>query len=299
MDDAKTGMAGMRAGWVTAAGLRTHFVTAGNGPAMILLHGQGENWASWQRVIPALARTHTVYAVDLPGAGRSDRPAGACTPVSVYAGWLAALLDALALPRATLVGNSHGGLVSLRLALEDGQRVTALCLLDSAALGRETHPLLMALSNPGVGEAVSAWCGTPAGAAQWTWLLASVVFARPQRIPLAWYENACRLALRPGHMMSAVVASVRGQIDQRGQYEVLLDALPGLRIPTLVVWGSEDRVVPWRHGQDAARRLPHARLTLIPDCGHLPQVERPDALVAALADFLATIPAPGVSPAAR
>jgi 4,5:9,10-diseco-3-hydroxy-5,9,17-trioxoandrosta-1(10),2-diene-4-oate hydrolase len=285
----------MQEEWVTVDGVNVHYVTAGAGPAMILLHGQGENWATWLHVIPQLARTHRVYAIDLPGAAQSGKLATAVTPPSYYSDFLAAFLDELALSRVTLVGSSHGGLIALRFALAAQERVTALCLADSAALGRETHPLLLMLALPFVGETISLWCMTPWGASQWTWILASMAFSQPHRIPLSWYSNALQLARQPGHMMGGVVAPVRGQLGPAGQREVLLDLLVQLEIPTLVVWGEDDQVVPSRHGTAAVRQLLHGRLVLIPDCGHLPQVERPAEFVAAVTAFLRDDPANEVS----
>ncbi|MEC4722872.1 MULTISPECIES: alpha/beta fold hydrolase [Noviherbaspirillum] len=276
----------MREEWATVNGVKVHYVTAGAGPAMILLHGQGENWATWQHVIPELARTHRVYAIDLPGAAQSGKLASAVTPPSYYSDFLAAFLDELELSRVALVGSSHGGLIALRFVLAAQERVTALCLADSAALGRETHPLLVMLALPFVGETISLWCTTPWGASQWTWMLASIAFSRPHRIPLSWYSNAFRLARQQGHIMGGVVAPVRGQLGLTGQREVLLDLLVQLEIPTLVVWGEDDQVVPSRHGTAAARHLRRGRMVLIPECGHLPQVERPAEFVAALSTFL-------------
>lgn len=271
---------------VPVAGLPLHYVSAGEGPPVVLVHGQGENWATWQRVIPALARTRRVYAIDLPGAGDSGRQGRIAEPTSFYSDLLAGFLDQLGLADVALVGNSHGGLVSLRLALAGGGRVARLCLVDSAALGRETNPLLIALSLPVVGELASAWCSTHWGAAQFTWMLAQVSFSQPHRIPTAWYENVARLARTPGHLREGVIAAVRSHLGAAGQREILLEELPRLDMPTLLVWGAEDRVVPWRHGADAVGRLKHGKLVVIPDCGHLPQVEQPEAFVAALLAFL-------------
>lgn len=287
-----TSLPNVRQEWATVKGLNVHYVTAGARPAVILLHGQGENWATWQHVIPVLARSHRVYALDLPGAAESEKLGSAITPPSFYSDFLAAFLDELGLSQVTLVGNSHGGLIALRVALATQDRVVALCLVDSAALGRETHPLLVMLALPMVGEAISLWCTTPWGAPQWTWMLASITFSQPQRIPLSWYANASRLARLQGHVMGGVVAPVRGQLGLTGQREVLLGGLFDLEIPTLVIWGVDDQVVPSYHGIAAARQLRRGKLVVIPDCGHLPHVEQPESFNAALAEFMETVSKP-------
>ncbi|HYQ82827.1 MAG TPA: alpha/beta fold hydrolase [Rubrobacter sp.] len=115
-------------------GLPIRYLSAGEGPPLVLLHGAGDNALDWRLVMPTLAATHRVYAPDLPGSPDSARPDAAYSPA--FFEWFAVgFLDALGIGRATFVGNSLGGLVALRLALSDPARVTALVLVDSAGLG--------------------------------------------------------------------------------------------------------------------------------------------------------------------
>ncbi|MDP9457425.1 MAG: alpha/beta fold hydrolase [Actinomycetota bacterium] len=95
--------------------LSTHYLTGGEGPPLVLLHGHGESSASWRWVLPALSRTHRVYAPDFPGAGGSAKFSDYSQPTSFYSDFLAAFLDALGLERVALVANSHGGNTALRL----------------------------------------------------------------------------------------------------------------------------------------------------------------------------------------
>ncbi len=266
--------------------LTTACLTAGEGPPLVLLHGHGESSGSWRWVLPALARAHRVYAPDFPGSGGSAKPTAYAHPPAFYADFLADFLDALGLARAALVANSHGGLVALRLACAAPARVTALGLVDSSGLGREIHPALVGLTLPGYGEATTAWLKTPLGAAQWAWGLAALVLARPLLAPPEWLAQHYRLAQTPGHL-EGTLACLRGELGLWGQREVFLDALPRLTMPTLVVWGAYDAVIPVSHASAAVERLPRGHLALIPDCGHVPHVERPDRFVAALSRFLA------------
>ena len=89
----------------------------------------------------------------------------------------------------------------------------------------------------------------------------------------------------PG-FLEATLTALRGVLDLCGQQEVLLDKLPGVTLPTLIIWGVRDRVFPSHHARAAAERLPNGQLALIPACGHLPQVEAPERFVAALGSFL-------------
>ncbi len=274
-------------GWIEAGGFRTHYLTGGEGPPLVLLHGHGESSGSWRWVLPTLARTHRVYAPDTPGAGGTAKISSVhSTPPSFYSDFLAAFLDTLGLERVALVGNSHGGNIALRLALAAPDRVTSLGLVDSSGLGREINPALMALTLPGSADAAAAWLSTPLGAPQWVLMLASLAFTHPLLAPPSWLAQQYLLAQTPGHLQG-VVACLRGELGLAGQREVVLDELPRLMMPTLVVWGTNDMIVPSCHARAAAARIKDCRLVMIPNCGHLPQVERPDMFVTALGRFLA------------
>ena len=277
---------------IAVAGLPAHYLVAGEGPPLLLLHGDGESAHDWRRVLPGLARTHRVVAPDLPGFGGSAKPPGDYSPAS-FARFAAALLDALEIERATVVGNSLGGLVALRLALAEPGRVSALVLAASAGLGRAVSPLISSLTWPVYGELAIAWARTPLGARQRAQGRGTLLFGRPERVPDDWVAEQARLARRPGFLEAALTA-LRATTGPTGQRDVVLDRLPSLTMPTLVVWGERDRVFPLQQAREAVARLPHGRLALLPDCGHLPPVECPDAFLAAVAEFLeAETPAEG------
>jgi pimeloyl-ACP methyl ester carboxylesterase len=164
--------------------------------------------------------------------------------------------------------------------------VGSLVLVDSAGLGRSATYALRSLTAPGYGELAIAWAKTPPGAAARAWSKAQLLFAHPQLAPAPWSAEQYRLARLPG-FLEAALAALRAQLDLGGQREVLLDRLPQLEIPTLVVWGARDRVFPHSQARDAVSRLPNGSLALIPDCGHMPHVECPDRFVAALDEFFA------------
>src|SRR5215210_2718927 len=130
-------------------GLLTRYLTAGEGAPLVLLHALCESALDWRWVLPALAQAYRVYAPDLPGFGDSDKPAADYSP-TFFARFVAAFLDALEVERAAVVGNSLGGLVALRLALSEPARVSTLCLVDSAGLGREVNPALVAPAAGGL-----------------------------------------------------------------------------------------------------------------------------------------------------
>lgn len=268
------------------AGLPTRYLTAGDaGPPLILLHGVGDDALDWRWVMPALARSRRVYAPDLPGSGGSAGPEDADYSPVFFERFIAEFMDVLGIESAAVVGNSLGGLAALRLALSEPERVAALGLVSGAGLGRGVSPALRALSLPGYGGPAAAWGKTRPGAAQRALGRAGLVFARPRRVPRGWLEEQYRLARLPG-FLRAQLATVRAQVGLRGQREVLLDKLPSLRVPTLVVWGERDRVLPASQAREAMSGLENGFLEILPDCGHLPQVEQPERFASALERFL-------------
>ena len=119
---------------VEVDGLPTRYVSAGTGPPLVLLHGAGDNAFDWQWVMPALARTHRVYAPALPGSGGSAKPAADYSP-AFFERFVLRFLDALGIERAAVVGNSLGGLIALRIALSETGRVTASSSSTAPASG--------------------------------------------------------------------------------------------------------------------------------------------------------------------
>src|ERR671916_240892 len=212
---------------------------AGEGPPLVLLHALGEGAFDWQWVLHDLARAHRVYAPDLPGFGDSARPDADYSP-AFFTRFVGSFLDTLEIEHTTMIGNSLGGLVALRLALSDQSRITALVLVDSVGLGRDVSYALRSASLPGYGELGVAWGKTPPGAAGRTWLQVPLLFTRPERVPYEWFAEHYRLAQQPG-FLEAMIAALRAIVDLEGQREVLLDELPRLQMPTLVVWGASDR----------------------------------------------------------
>jgi pimeloyl-ACP methyl ester carboxylesterase len=271
---------------VEVDGLPIRYLSAGEGPPLVLLHGAGDNTLDWQWVMPALAATHRVYAPDLPGSPDSARPAADYSP-AFFERFVAAFVDALNIGRAMFVGNSLGGFIALRLALSEPARVTALVLVDSAGLGRAVNPAFTSVNVPGLGEAAMPFWRTPIGAYQRAWGRTALLFANsPGSVPREWIAEQKRLALSPGYL-EAHLNVLRALVSPLGQREVLVDRLGLLEAPTLVVWGERDWVFPRFQAKRSVVRLREGSLALIPDCGYMPHVECPDHLLPALEGFLA------------
>jgi 2-hydroxy-6-oxonona-2,4-dienedioate hydrolase len=266
-------------------GVLTRYLSAGTGPPLVLLHGAGDNARDWSRVLPMLGRSHQVLAPDLPGYSPGGVPVADYSPARL-ARFVARFMDAVGLDRAAVAGNSLGGLAALQLALSQPERVTALCLVDSAGLGRAVNPALVIQRLPGIGELAIAVGRRRPGAVLRAVGRALLLFGRPWRAPRSWLVEQYRAARQPG-FLEATVASLRAVLSPFGQRQVLIKRLPALTMPTLIVWGTADWVIPVAHGRRAARRLARrGSLVQLSRCGHAPQVECPQGFSKALDRFL-------------
>ena len=235
--------------------LPIRYLAAGEGPPLVLLHGAGDNSLDWRWVMPTLATTHRVYAPDLPGSPDSAIPPAAAYSPAYFERFVASFLDVLGIGRAAMVGNSLGGLIALRLALSEPARVGALVLVDGAGLGPEVNPAFTSVNVPGLAEAAMPFWRTPLGAHQRAWGRTALLFAHPPgSVPREWVAEQRRLAQSPGYL-EAHLSVLRALVRPLGQREVLVDRLDLLEMPTLVVWGSRDRVFPERQAREAVARL--------------------------------------------
>jgi 4,5:9,10-diseco-3-hydroxy-5,9,17-trioxoandrosta-1(10),2-diene-4-oate hydrolase len=249
-----------------------------------LFHGTGESALDWSWVLPKLGETYRVYAPDFPGAGESAKPIREYS-IEFYSQFASNFLNAIAVDRAVVAGNSLGGLVALQLALSYPATVAGLVLIDSVGLGETVNPLLSSLTLPGVGEIAVAGCTTPPGAVMRSRSRAALQFAHPEQIPSEWYAEQEHLAQTFG-FLQATLSSLRAQLYPIGQCTVMVDALPRLQMPTLLIWGENDLVLPKTQAEAAVKQLQQGYLTIIPDCGHVAPLEQPDRFVSALDEFL-------------
>jgi pimeloyl-ACP methyl ester carboxylesterase len=276
---------------VRVDGVDLQYLEAGSGPPLLLLHGHEQSATSWRWVIPVLARTHRVLAMSLPGHGESSPAVGGYAPGRDLAPLVADFLDTLGVGSLHVVGNSVGGAVALRLALADPARVRTLTLVDSAGLGRDVNPLLALDTLPFIGELAIMISRMPGGDVGRTSMSTAMLFAQPSRVPAEFFTEQHALGRRPGQL-EASTAMARALFNVSGQREVLLDQLPTLTMPTLVIWGERDYVLPVSQAQAAVDRLPDGRLALFADCGHLPHVECADRFATVLSEWLAEHPDP-------
>ena len=147
------------------------------------------------------------------------------------------------------------------------------------------HPLLALDTLPIVGELAVMISRMPGGDLARTTMSAAMLFAQPGRIPAEFFTEQHALGRRPGQL-EASTAMARALFGPYGQRQILLDRLPALTTPTLVVWGDRDYLLPVQQAHAAVKSLPHGQLSVFPDCGHLPHVEHPDRFATVLGSWL-------------
>ena len=253
-------------------GARIWWTSEGDGPPVVLVMGLGYPSDMWFRLLPALAERYRVLRLDNRGAGRTGDVPGAPYTVETLAADVLAVMDAAGVTSAHVVGISMGGLIAQEVALTAPERVRSLVLAA-------THPgAAHAVWDP---EAVALlmWRGdyTPRQAAE-----ASVPFNYAPGTPRERMEEdwAVRLPLAPTG--AGYVAQLQGTSAWSG-----LERLPGLRVPTLVVHGELDRLVPVANGRRIAAEIPGAELVVLPDANHLFLTDQPERTRELLLDWLA------------
>ena len=264
------------------AGRRVRYRIEGEGPPVVLLHGIGRTLDDFVEQRDLLARDHRVISVDLPGHGGSAPLDGPHT-LPAFASAVAEFLDAAGVDGpAHLVGNSLGGAVAMRLAVDDPSRVASLVLVNSAGFGREVTVALRLLALRPLGRLLLRPSRAVARRTEEA-IFHDRSFVTDERV-----AHALAVARQP-HAAPVMLELVRSLGTVRGvrpQWrEELLDAVSALDIPTLIVWGDRDLILPAAHLETARARLPKARTHLFTDTGHMPQIERAEEFHRLVTEF--------------
>ena len=277
--------------YVTVHGYRRAYVKAGNGPALLLVHGIGDSSDSWRPVFDELARHHTVIAPDLLGHGRSEKPRADYT-IAGFANGMRDLLSVLGVERVTVVGHSLGGGVAAQFAYQFPERCERLVLVGSGGVGRTVSPLLRFAAVPGA-EILMPFLGLPpvravsrAGASLLR--IFDTALGRDAVEILAVFD-----ALPDTQARRAILRTLRSGVDWRGQVITMLDrAYLAEGMPTLIVWGRHDAIIPLGHGRLAHAALPGSRLEIFDEAGHFPHHVDPERFARLVAEFVqSTAPA--------
>jgi pimeloyl-ACP methyl ester carboxylesterase len=266
-------------------GHRVAYREAGEGPVICLVHGITSTSATWERIMPYLARRFRVVAPDLLGHGGSAKPRGDYS-LGAYASGVRDLLVALGHKRATFVGHSLGGGVAMQLAYQFPERCERLVLIDSGGLGREVHILLRAATLP-LAEFVLPLLASAGlidagrGVSRFLGRLGLGVGTEVEEMARG------HASLSDPAARSAFVHTLRTIVDPRGQRASATDRLYlAENVPFLIVWGDQDRIIPLDHGYDAHKQVPSSRLEVFAGAGHFPHIDDPQRFVDLMEDFI-------------
>ncbi|WP_061299307.1 alpha/beta fold hydrolase [Herbidospora cretacea] len=266
-------------------GYRRAYRIAGGGPPLLLIHGIADSSETWKPVMSMLAEHHTVIAPDLLGHGDSDKPR-ADYGVAAYACGMRDLLGVLGVDEVTVVGHSLGGGIAMQFAYQFPERCERLVLVSSGGVGREVHPLLRLASGPLAAETGLALATS--APVQGLVRLAAPLLRRGLRMGpdfdhvLARYQGLTSMTAR-----QAFLRTLRAGVDMRGQVITMLDrCYLTAGMPTLIIWGANDTVIPATHATVAHHAMPGSRLCVFPRTGHFPHHDQPERFVDTVVEFI-------------
>ena len=272
---------------VTLHGHKLSYVDSGSGEAILFVHGLLGSHRNWRHLVDRLDNTNRVIVPDLFGHGASEKHEGDYSP-SAQAATLRDLINRLDIDRVTIVGHSLGGGISLAFCYLFPDRVERLVLVGTGGLGREVSPALRAATLP-----VADWV-LPVIASQWVRGGAELVgrglslfgWRASHDIRAAW-EGFTELS--DADARRAFLATTRAVMNSHGQtiaaHEYLLELA---ELPVLVVWGTNDMVIPVDHAKRLGELAPACRVEIFDGAGHFPHLDQPDRFADVLRDFMAT-----------
>jgi pimeloyl-ACP methyl ester carboxylesterase len=253
--DLQLHLSGAKSRWITVNQIRIHYWVRGpeNGPPVVLVHGLGGRSEDWHNLAPYLvAAGYRVFMPDLPGYGRSGKPRDFSYSIADEANAVVGFMDALGLKQVDLGGHSMGGWIVQRIAFEHPERVKKLMLFDSAGI-HDKPAWDTALFTPTTTAEVVK--------------LDALLMPHPPHAP----EFITRDILRISRSDAWIIH--RAMADMLSGREVTDSELPALRMPVLIVWGSEDHIIPLADGEKMHQLVPESQLDVVQGCGHLAPVQ--------------------------
>ncbi len=270
---------------VNVHGHQVSYRTGGSGPVVLLVHGMAGSSTSWSPILDDLATEVTYLAPDLPGHGLSAKPRGDYS-LGAQAGFLRDFMIAMECDHATVVGTSLGGGIAMQFAYQHPERVERLILVGAGGLGEEVMPLLRVLAVPGVDvvmpivfqpivqNAIEALTGIFAG------------FGLKPDLTTRELWRSYKSLVDP-ETRTAFVHTLRAVIDLKGQRVSAMDKLYLAQdVPTLVIWGEDDPIIPVAHAHAAIEAMPGSQLEIMEGCGHFPYLEDPKHFAQVILDFV-------------
>jgi pimeloyl-ACP methyl ester carboxylesterase len=276
IDELKSRWATGASRFVDVDGMSVHYRDEGAGPPIVLLHGTGASLHTWDAWTAALAGDHRVVRLDMPGFGLTGPNPGGDYRIDAYVEFLDHFAARLGIDRFVLAGNSLGGQIAWRFAVQHPAHASALVLVDSAGYPRSTRaPLVFRLGRvPLVSSLISHL--DPYFLVDKT---LRQTYGDPTRVTSALVERYYELALRPGNRAAF---GARTAIP----FEDRTTELQALRLPVLILWGAKDALLPVADGRRFAGDIPGSTLRIYEDLGHVPMEEDGARTVADVEEFL-------------
>ena len=270
--------------YIKVGTINTRYWAEGSqGSPVILIHGIGGYIEAWLPNFDALAAQHQVYAVDLLGHGRTDKPLDVSYTIASLTQFVKDFMAALGIEQAHVVGHSLGGAIGTRLALTFPTVVDKLVLVESAGLGKEASLVLRITSVPFLGEMLTR--PSRSGSAS----SGKMLVYNPAIMTNELVELNYQMAALPGAQQSFLkTLRANGNLfgQKKSMYSPNVRGLPSITHAVLVIWGRQDKVLPVMHAEVAAKGLPNVRVNVLDNCGHLPMLEHSQAFNELLLEFL-------------
>jgi pimeloyl-ACP methyl ester carboxylesterase len=261
-------------------GNRVAYRDEGTGEVLLLIHGMGGNSNNWREVIPTLSKKYRVIAPDLLGHGQTDKPRGDYS-LGAFAVFLRDFLDALGIPRVTVIGHSLGGGIAMQFAHQHHDYCERLILMSSGGLGGEVNRTLRLCSLPGSGFLLQLASSKPVLNAR-----KALSTLKPTTEDMSHHWEA-HTALSNPENRQAFLQTLRGVVDRRGQAVCALNRLHfNASKPVMIISGDQDPVIPLAHAHAAHEAMPHSRLHILPGVAHHPHTERPEMVASLIDDFI-------------
>ena len=273
--------------WLEIEGRRIHGWADGEtGPAVLLLHGGGVDSArlSWRLAMPVLAKDHRVFAFDWPGYGESDAHPGV-NSIQFYSDFTHQVMDKLGLPKASLAGISLGGSAALLFGLQYPERVEKLVLVDPYGLQRKValHGFsYWFVQRPSLTRISYAWLRRSRALTRWT---LSYILSRPGSITDELVDELYQI-IQKEDIFLPFQSLQQSEVLPNGLRTVMIDRVSELKMPTLIIHGGKDKLVPLACSQEAVRINPDIQLAVMKGCGHWPQRDWPDEFNRLISEFL-------------
>ncbi len=251
-------------------GQKIRYYEAGQGPALIFIHGTGANAERWARNIAPFSKQFHVYALDQIGFGHSDKPL-LDYHVDTFVDFLKEFMRVINVPKATLVGNSFGGAIAAKFTIEHPESVDRLVLVDAAGLAPFATPDELPRKPP-------------------DWSFSSIAATRGL-IEMAYYnkkmvtDDLVRRVFQ-GHMQINDAFTIQRVVANRSADYIPIEKVQSIHAPTLVVWGRQDEIIPVAAGEKYHDAIVNSQLSIIDECGHLPEAEKPEQFNTSVLEFL-------------